>query len=141
MGSRLVSRKRKVTEGPLTQERYDEETHQPETKEMRITASSGGRRITLDPIGMGEFTIKLPIRQVESTIPAGFQVQWGSVETEEFGEIALNAGAGVGSPYGTLWLGKGEGHRNFIFNANDLINAIVDAVRSHDTASQKENTE
>jgi hypothetical protein len=91
--------------------------------------------MTLDPIGIGEFPIELMMREVEVPIVAGFQVPWGKVETEEFGPIDLTTGAGVGSPYGILTMGKAGARRYFIFNANDLLNAITNAVRSHDTAA------
>ena len=100
--------------------------------EIRVQASHGGRRMTLDPIGIGEFEIALPMREVETPIVAGFQVDWGEVETEQYGKISLTTGAGVGSRYGILTMDRGgDTPRYFIFDADDLLNRIVDAVTSH----------
>lgn len=58
------------------------------------------RKLTLDPIREIEMTVK--IREVESTIAAGFKIEWMSGEEPSIGEYALYAGAGVGSRWLTM---------------------------------------
>lgn len=63
-----------------------------------------GREITLDPI-IEVKPLEFPRRRVESTVPAGFRVDWMSGTTEYDGQtyrFEMTAGAGVGSPYLTL---------------------------------------
>lgn len=64
---------------------------------------SEGRRITLDPIAE-PIIVETEVREVESTIPAGFRIEWisGSHEGVDFD---LSAGAGVGSKYLTIRVG------------------------------------
>lgn len=66
-----------------------------------VQASSGGRRITLDPMMARDPLTIQPVR-VESAIPAGFRIDWLSGEDEKGMTFNLACGAGVGSPYMTL---------------------------------------
>lgn len=90
-------------------------------REIKVTASSGGRRLTLDPIR--ELPITLTIREVESTIPAGFQMAWvtGDVNGDE---LEVSTGSGVGSKYGTI---QYQGKR-YVFDVNELVENFVAAV-------------
>jgi hypothetical protein len=89
--------------------------------EIRIAAASGGREITLDPIR--ELRLEVPAREVESTIPCGFQVEWGAGEMggEEF---CLTVGAGVGSP----WLTFADLGKRYCLSAEDLVRAFIEAI-------------
>lgn len=88
-------------------------------EEILVEASLGGRRLTLDPIRV--VTVPLEVREVESTIPCGFQSVWGEAG-EGDRRIELTAGAGMGSRWGTIvFRGK-----TYCFDANQLINAFVD---------------
>jgi hypothetical protein len=84
-------------------------------------ASKGGRRLTLDPIR--EIPIELTIREVESTIPAGFQQEWGTVNVD--GDVLwLGTGAGLGSKYATIrFRGKG-----YVFEVNEIVEKFLDAL-------------
>lgn len=64
------------------------------------------RKITLDPVREIETTIK--IREVESTIAAGFKIEWMSGSEPSVGEYAMYAGAGVGSRWLTMHVGGKE---------------------------------
>ena len=85
-------------------------------------ASLGGRQITLDPIR--EIPIELTIREVESTIPAGYQSEWGSVDVDG-DDLFLGGGAGFGSKYGTITF-RGK---SYVFTANEIVEKFLDAVR------------
>jgi len=83
---------------------------------------TGTRQITLDPLA--EFVAKLPFREVESTLPAGFRVGWmeGTVDDEK--KIELLVGAGVGSRWGII---EYDG-KSYVFDAQDLLKAVVEAI-------------
>lgn len=65
----------------------------------QLPASSGGRRLTLDPIRV--IPITLNIREVESTIPCGFQTPWGEVDIDGH-LLEVFGGAGFGSGWATI---------------------------------------
>ena len=72
----------------------------PEGGQVSVTASSGGRKITMDPLN--EYDVTFTLRQVESLIPAGFRQVWVTGQTtdgqEPHHDFELHAGAGLGSP-------------------------------------------
>lgn len=91
--------------------------------EIKVEAASGGRRITLDPIRT--FSIPVEVREVESTIPCGFQSVWltASDEGKDIGNIT--AGAGVGSKWGTIKVGD----RCYCFDAGELLAAVIEQAK------------
>lgn len=68
-----------------------------------MRASTNGRPMTLDPV-MERESILLPVVRVESSMAAGWRMDWLSASTPEGVEITLTAGAGVGSPYLVLMI-------------------------------------
>lgn len=80
--------------------------------EPRVAASSGGRQMTLDPV-MDRQPLKVIPRRVESTIAAGFRVDWitgtGSQEGDEVDGFDLTCGAGVGGRYLILHVAMKDG--------------------------------
>ena len=88
------------------------------TNAISVQASSGGKRLTLDPIET--HTIELEIHEVESTIPAGFQQLWGSVDVNG-DELELTSGAGVGSQQGTIHFRD----KSYVFNSEALVEAFL----------------
>lgn len=89
--------------------------------EIRVRAAVGGRELTLDPVRT--IVVPLEVREVESTIPCGFQSEWGTggVDGEK---LMLTAGAGFGSRWGTIhYAGK-----SYAFDANQLINAFLNEI-------------
>lgn len=68
----------------------------------RVTASINGRRVTLDSV-MPREPLPLPVRRVETTLPAGLRSNWIDGEEDDpngpVGHFSLTAGAGVGSPW------------------------------------------
>lgn len=88
--------------------------------EIKVTAAIGGRPITLDPIRVIPVTVE--VREVESTIPCGFQSIWGEGDTGGQ-EYSVTAGAGFGSRWGTIqWQG-----RSYCFDVMQLLNAFAAA--------------
>lgn len=89
--------------------------------EIRVTADVGGRPLTLDPIRV--IPVELEVREVESTIPCGFQSVWGEGEVDGQ-EFTLAVGAGFGSRWATIhYHGK-----NYCFSANGLMEAFFKAL-------------
>ena len=88
---------------------------------IRTDATVGGRRITLDPIQL--LPITLNIREVESTLPAGFQSAWGEVEIDG-DALKLTAGAGLGSQWGTITF-RGK---CYVWSISELARAFLEAV-------------
>lgn len=80
---------------------------------MRVEASLGGRRLTLDNVLEGLAPLELPRRRVESSIPCGFQVEWMTAEFEREGKpgwtLSLTAGAGFGSRWMVLTVRDPDG--------------------------------
>lgn len=69
--------------------------------EIGVTAVSAGRRLTLEPV-MPVEAIEIRPRRVESSIEAGFRVDWLTASGDDAGDcdlIELTAGAGVGSKW------------------------------------------
>jgi hypothetical protein len=97
-----------------------------ESEEIRVRAAVGGRELTLAPIRV--VAVTLEVREVESTIPCGFQSVWGDAEgvgpDGAQHAIRLTSGAGFGSRWGTI---DCDGRR-FCFSADQLINAFVSAL-------------
>jgi hypothetical protein len=90
---------------------------------MEVKAVSEGRRITLDPLAT--FPIEMELREVESTIPAGFQMEWISGEDTETGtKFEMLAGAGVGSKYLTFSYGE----RAFVVDMKATLEKMIEAV-------------
>ena len=86
-----------------------------------VTAFSGGRRITLDPIKVHPITIE--IREVESTIPCGFQTHWGSVDIDG-DELEVFGGAGFGSQWTTIQF-RGK---SYCYPISEVVGAFLDAL-------------
>jgi len=93
------------------------------TEEIHVKASVGGRPLTLEPIRVIPVTIE--VREVESTIPCGLQIEWVSGTTPDDKPIELTAGAGMGSRWGTIHYGG----RGYCFEVNQLLGAFVDAAK------------
>lgn len=87
--------------------------------EIRVEAAVGGRRLTLDPIR--EKTIEVSVREVETTIPCGFQVNHVEGQTDEGLDFEFNSGAGMGSRWMTF---KYRGHYVAI-DVESLIRPLV----------------
>lgn len=98
------------------------------SEEIRVTASVGGRPLTLDPIRT--LPLDIPLREVESLIPAGFQQVWGSGETADGEEFQIACGAGWGSRWLTI---KYKG-KSYCFAAEDLFTAFLAALEVTDGA-------
>lgn len=93
--------------------------------EIKVDAAIGGRRITMDPIRV--IDVPLEIREVESNIPAGFQIEWGTADIDGE-ELTLCSGAGMGSRWATIrYRGK-----SYAFTADQLITAFIEALRRAD---------
>ena len=88
---------------------------------IRVTASIGGRRITMDPLRT--FPLTHEIREVESLIPAGFRQMWVEGEGPEGIRLRVSSGAGW-SP----WLTFEIGAREFAVDIRDVLSALVDRV-------------
>lgn len=95
------------------------------SEEIRVTAHSGSRRLSLDPLA--EHDVVMHARKVESSIEAGFRVQWLSGESDDV-KAELCAGAGFGSPYMTLSLDIGDKHVEEVVDMRDVLPRWVDAV-------------
>lgn len=88
---------------------------------LRTSASVGGKQLTLDPIRLVPITLN--IREVESAIPAGFQMQWGDVDVDG-DKMELTAGAGMGNGWGTIrFRGK-----DYVWSITELAEAFLNAV-------------
>lgn len=86
-------------------------------------ASSGGRRITLDPISP-LIPITVEVREVESTIPCGFQLGWFEGTTDEGVDFEMLSGAGLGSP----WLTFKVGDKHYCLNGKDILTTLLNSV-------------
>ena len=86
--------------------------------EISVVAAVGGRRLTLDPIRV--IPTVLEVREVESTIPCGFQSMWGESDDPP---TELTSGAGMGSRWGTIRYKD----RSFCFDATQLMVAFMEA--------------
>jgi hypothetical protein len=89
------------------------------TGEIGITASTNGRRLTLDPLRKKKLAVE--VREVESTIPCGFQTPWADGELPDGTKFSLTSGAGVGSRWMTFRY-KG---RNFAIQADSIIQPLL----------------
>lgn len=90
-----------------------------------MTADLGGTPLTLDPIRV--VPVRLEVREVESTIPCGFQQVWG--DASWMGRpVEITSGAGLGSRWGTITYGD----RSYAFDAQQLVEAFVAAVAAVD---------
>ena len=90
--------------------------------EIGVTASAGGRRITLDPIQLLPITVD--VREVESTIPCGFRQAW--VDGEHNGTtFDIAAGAGLGS----RWLTIHYGDRYFCMDIEDFLKSFLETLK------------
>lgn len=86
-----------------------------------IRASSNGRELTLDPIQ--KLTLAVPAKQVESSMPCGFRVEWASGEHK--GEpFEVLCGAGVGSPW-MIFKYKGK---EYVAEVGDIVGSFFDAI-------------
>lgn len=90
-----------------------------------MSASSGGRQITLDPLRLLPITVD--VREVESTIPCGFSMEWVT-GTHDGKEFDISAGAGVGS----RWLTISYGGRYFCMDIEDFLRAFLDSLETPD---------
>jgi hypothetical protein len=89
--------------------------------ESRVTAAVGGRRLTLDPIRV--LPVQLEVREVENTIPCGFQSEWATADVEG-SEMMVTVGAGFGSRWGTIrYAGK-----SYAFEVGQLAEAFMAAL-------------
>lgn len=89
----------------------------------QIPASLGSRRLTLDPVA--EHTLAITLREVESSIPAGFQVEWGTVDVDG-DELWLGTGAGFGSGWATFRFRD----KSYVISASDLVEQFLKAVKT-----------
>jgi hypothetical protein len=90
-----------------------------------LVGNDGARRdLTLDPLKLIEIAVE--VREVESTIPAGFQSEWFSGEDDDGNEFTVTAGAGWGSYWMTLHY-KGRG---FVVDGREILRALVGAVNA-----------
>ena len=67
------------------------------------------------------FEIKLPVREVDSTIECGFQQEWGRIDEID---LTLFAGAGWGSSWATIQ----HGDKHYAISATDIVEAFLDAI-------------
>lgn len=87
-----------------------------------VAASIEGRAITLDPIR--SYLAEIPFREVESTIPCGFQVGW--IEGgDESTAIDVACGAGMGSEWLTMRVEREGEARYFCVRAGDIVAALM----------------
>jgi hypothetical protein len=91
--------------------------------EMVTQASVGGRKLTLDPTRVHPITIE--IREVESTIPCGFQAEFGTVDVDG-DELSVCAGAGFGSQWITMQF-KGK---SYCFPITEVISAFLEQLEA-----------
>lgn len=99
------------------------------TGEIGCSAASNGRRITLEPIRT--LRADLPFREVESTLPCGFRVEWASGDDKGKRLFQLNVGAGCGSRWGTFdYKGK-----QYCFDVEDLARALMQAIEDATAAN------
>lgn len=86
--------------------------------EIAIEGTSNGRLVTLDPIR--EKHLSIPVRQVESTLPCGFQQHWAHVDADGT-ECDIACGAGVGSKWMTVTIGD----RRYCMSVEDIFVAVM----------------
>lgn len=103
--------------------------------EIRVTASSGGRPLTLDPLA--EHDVVMPARKVESSIAAGFRVDWVSGDNDDV-TFQLCAGAGFGSPYMVLTVKLDGRDVQEVVDMRDVLPAWVNAVVARERAEVSE---
>lgn len=101
---------------------------------MDTKASTGGRRITLDPL-MERAPLEVHPVRVESSLPAGLRVEWMSGGDNAGTEVDLTCGAGFGNPYLILVVKHPEhGTIEEIIDIGDLcsrwVQAAIDAGRT-----------
>lgn len=90
--------------------------------EMGVSAASGGRQITLDPIQV--LSVTVDVREVESTIPCGFRQEW--VDGEHNGtKFDICSGAGLGS----RWLTIHYGDRSFCMDIEVFLRSFLAALK------------
>lgn len=95
--------------------------HEVTAPSMVTGASVNGRKLTLDPISRIPITIH--VREVESTIPCGFQVNFGEVDVD--GHLfEVTAGAGVGSE----WLTFRYKGKQYCFPISEVVGKMLDAI-------------
>ena len=87
-----------------------------------VKASLGSRPLTLDPLATHKATVEW--REVETTIPCGFQVQWGTAALDDGREVELCCGAGFGSNWMTA---KVDG-KSYCVSAEEIIEALLIAI-------------
>jgi hypothetical protein len=104
---------------------------------MRVEASLGGRRLTLDNVLDGLLPLSVERRRVESSIPCGFQVEWMDGEFKHDGQegwrLQLTAGAGFGSRWMVLTIRDPEG-KTFaqeVVDISELLQPWVDDILAH----------
>jgi hypothetical protein len=84
------------------------------------TISNAGvrRRITLEPLHRKALAIE--VREVESTIPCGFQQHWGD---GKYGKKKFDMGCGAG--FGSRWMTFTVGEHNYCISADDIAKAVL----------------
>lgn len=98
------------------------------SNETRVRAAVGGRELTLDPLRT--LPVVVEVREVESTIPCGFQSEWATGTAPDGTPFGIYAGAGFGSRWGTVdYRGK-----NYAFDIEQFFTAFMAAVDKADEA-------
>jgi hypothetical protein len=90
--------------------------------EIKTEFASDGRIITLDPIKT--FSVPIELREVESTAPCGFRVEWFTGEDSKI-KFELCVGAGVGSK----WMIFRYGNRQFCVDMAQTLEQFVNTVK------------
>ena len=91
------------------------------SEEIRVAASVGGRVLTLDPVRL--LTLKLEVREVESAIPCGFQVEWATADVRG-DELMVCVGAGFGSRWATIRYQD----KSYAFSVEDVVSSFLEAL-------------
>jgi hypothetical protein len=94
--------------------------------EIGVTATVGGRNMTLDPVGGEKQEVTIPAWEVDNTLVAGFRQSWVEGE-DDASEVELTVGAGVGSKWGTFTYKRKEdgAEVQIVFDSTDLVMALA----------------
>jgi hypothetical protein len=90
----------------------------------KLEAHLGTRKLTLDPIN--KYKLSIELREVETTIPAGFQMEWGTVDVDG-SLLEVTSGAGLGSGWACLHF-KGK---HYVIAVSDIVEAFLNKIEAN----------